>query len=104
MEFKTFKNPPYNGEWCNVIVQIKRNSDGEIKESLETTCYCDVSKGPHTFFYSEGNFGCDCNRGRIFDDTDSTCGGGKYRLRLLHPETREVYYFDDSWPIDGVAS
>jgi hypothetical protein len=53
----------------------------------------------HEFVWSEGNFACDCNRGNFFakaagdDDSDCSCGGGRYRVKITAPDGT-VFYED----------
>lgn len=51
------------------------------------------------FFWSEGNNGCDCNRGVIFDSArsgwapskDYPCGDGRFTIRVCDENGVEVY-------------
>ena len=98
MKWTTYSNPRHKDTlWCDVILQIKRNADGELNEQLTDVCYSPEEGGPSLFYWSEGNFSCDCNRETPFGEDTEDCTYGRYSLRLLHPETREVYYQDGQW-------
>lgn len=58
------------------------------------------------FFWSDGNFGCDCNRAIVWDDEranpeqpnlDRPCGEGRFLLCILSAETGRELYRDDSY-------
>lgn len=48
--------------------------------------------GSETFMWSEGNYGCDCNRGLFFaeaggaDDPDAWCGHDRFYIRITAPD------------------
>lgn len=48
-------------------------------------------------WWSEGNYGCDCNRAGVFGnpDEDFPCGDTRYRVRCVERGTGRVLY-DDS--------
>lgn len=50
----------------------------------------------HTFWWTEGNFGCDCNRCRVFEGLDLECNSGENRIELVMITKRdqpdEVYF------------
>ena len=55
-----------------------------------------------SFWWTEGNAACDCNRGNWFneeigDTSESECGNDRYEVRLTNKDTGEVLYneFDD---------
>ena len=76
---------------------LKRNVDGVER-------WTDWSDATHldslVFFWTEGNFGCDCNRQLEFEragsepeDDDPTCGDDRYELISLElNDGRELYH------------
>lgn len=65
--------------------------DGDVEGSCE-------------YLWSEGNFGCDCNRALFFaravdedpDDDETPCGSTAFRIRIT--ENGRVVYRDDDYP------
>lgn len=66
----------------------------------ETRTYvCEHPWEQHSdFLWSEGNFGCDCNRALFFaraagedDDIDLPCGETRFRVRITGPNGKELY-------------
>ena len=78
----------------SISVHIKRATDGELRVVNETG-------DGWGWKWSEGNWGCDCNRrrefdGEAFDDSqDYDCTEGKYAVRIFDAETGEMLY--DEW-------
>lgn len=78
----------------SISVHIKRLSDGELRVVNETG-------DGWGWKWSEGNWGCDCNRRREFDreafddSQDYDCTEGKYAVRIFDAETGEMLY--DEW-------
>ncbi|WP_341893794.1 hypothetical protein [Ferrovibrio terrae] len=62
----------------------------------------------HEYLWSEGNYGCDCNRGLFFaranGDTDKgvTCGESRYRVLIRDADGR-VLFSDENFPDAPVA-
>lgn len=56
--------------------------------------------GFQDYIWSEGNYGCDCNREIFFrrvkdeDDSQRKCGEGRFTLRIVDPATGEELYAD----------
>ena len=72
---------------------IRDNISGEVRESFhDLEWHGDGS----LYWWTEGNMGCDCNRGLIFhdhadDSDDYPCGGMRYSvLKLVFPDGREI--------------
>ena len=69
---------------CPATVTIRRASDGaEIKYRDEHFFYnLDIKSRPFCYQWTDGNYGCDCNRGIFFHDRevgdDGPCTTGKY--------------------------
>lgn len=73
------------------VVRIRKNSTGEIRESIHDIEWTDSSE----FWWTDGNMGCDCNRELEFeraggrepdDDEDFACGTERFAvlsIRLL---------------------
>ena len=69
-----------------IIAHITRLSDGETRRTEHE--YPDGAE--HVFFHwTEGNYGCDCNRQMFFDGSDSECGTSKFSVRLTWPDGSE---------------
>ena len=67
------------------VAVLRRNSTGEVREHA---AYYSGDEG-WEFQWTEGNFGCDCNRALFFarakgePDPDQECGGEAYTLLEL---------------------
>lgn len=95
-------HPIQNGLWVDVIVELLCVATGERRERLTHTIYKPDEDGdaPSTFYWSEGNASCDCNRaldflragGHTIEDVDPPCGDGAYLVNLRNPVTGEVFY------------
>lgn len=95
MKWSTFEESTYeNTLWCKVIIQIRENATGEIVEFEDKTIFKEDENAPSTYFWSDGNFACDCNRRDAFhkDNENDDCGDGEYSVNVLHPETRYAAY------------
>lgn len=81
---------------CNQLVEIRRNSDNVISKRIwENFEWHNGS----TYWWSEGNMACDCNRALEFDrgvGTDEAdeykCGDGKYSVRITNSDTGNILY------------
>lgn len=65
-------------------VIIRKNDTGETREIHET--YPDEYVDSLQFMWSEGNYGCDCNRASFFygdADFDDTCGDTRFSVTSL---------------------
>ena len=77
-----------------VNVYIKRNSDGKIVKSRFEGWGGDI------FYFSEGNFSCDCNRSLEFNRAigdeleESNCGETAFSIKVEDSETGEPIYFE----------
>lgn len=85
-------------------VEICRMADRVVRV-YETSFAWDDSgvTGSSSYLWSDGNYGCDCNRALFFaraageedpDDDESPCGDAAYRVRITE-DGREVYRDDD---------
>lgn len=96
-----------------IDVHLLDNSTGERR------VYHDDLERPDTpeearltdFQWSDGNYGCDCNRGLFFawaageDDPDRECGEERYTVeKIVIHGTDRVIYGDDLPAIDDVPS
>lgn len=43
------------------------------------------------FWWSEGNFACDCNRAILVRDPDESCGHSRYKVRITLPDGTVPY-------------
>ena len=84
------------------IALIRENATGEVVE-FPTEEWMEQGYGyahPSTFNWAENNFSCDCNRKIFFDqakgceddDSDISCGDGKFSVNLKNALTGEIYY------------
>ena len=84
------------------IIEIRRNSDGVVRQYLDTHEWSENSD----FLWSEGNFACDCNRHIFFASAanesaeNRECGDNSYSVRITD-ERGNVLYEDDDWSPDG---
>lgn len=82
------------------IAVIQRLSDGEIRRCPQTMDWDDGDDqglGSDLFWWTEGNLGCDCNRGNFFaraagePDPDVPCGESLYRvIEFELPDGRHI--------------
>ena len=78
------------------IVEIRRNSDGAVR-SCEYPYPWDGD-----YIWTDGNYGCDCNRALFFGRADggegdeADCGEGAYAVRIKDTDGN-VLYEDDAW-------
>jgi hypothetical protein len=88
-------------EQVRATLEIRRNADGLIRQYVDEAFYlpdpdpCE-SRGS-VFWYTEGNAGCDCNRGLFFaraagePDPEIPCGETAYSiLRAVTDDGRIV--------------
>jgi len=84
-----------------IVVQIRRNADGAIRLREDTTVDPEWSDTDE-YMWSDGNYGCDCNRGLFFalaggdDEPTTECGDTAYSVRIVDGSGRELYA-DDDW-------
>ncbi len=88
-----------------VEVTIRRNADGQTRTYVDECGVIAYPDGtPNEFLWSDGNYGCDCNRALLFvrcdgeDDPDIPCSDGLYSVRLKYKG--EVFY-DEFEPAAG---
>ena len=46
------------------------------------------------WYWTDGNWSCDCNRGADFDVVDISCGGSRFQVPFLTLENGEKIYID----------
>lgn len=94
----------------NLKVEIRRNSDGEISQSVWSNWEWSGSG-----WWDEGNAGCDCNREIFFlrgndqstdDAMDATkCSEGRYAVRLSDADSGIELWSDFAkWPLLSASS
>jgi hypothetical protein len=90
-----------------VDVHIRNNVDGEthIYKTSETT-----DLGVLDYGWSDGNYGCDCNRHLFFwravgqePGDDMLCGDERYTVWITRQDTGELVYSDEE-PLDYGAA
>jgi hypothetical protein len=76
------------------ILEVRRNRDGAIRRDPKPHDYYG------DFIWSEGNFGCDCNRYLFWcraigesedDENERRCGNERYSIRLTSLDGRVLY-------------
>ena len=81
---------------AEVLVQIRRNSDGKIVEMRDQLYWPAGDDEPSTYNWEDGNYACDGNRASFFGDTSSldehVCSHGKYSVNLINPVCGTVVY------------
>lgn len=88
-----------NAKWVKVLVRIRNNATGEIREHFTHEILKVNEEFPSDFNWAENNYSCDCNRYLFFqrakndeESADIKCSDGKYSVQLINPVTGTVYY------------
>jgi hypothetical protein len=87
--------------------RIRRNSDGLIREHEDFDSPEAYPEHEHNveliqFQWTDGNYGCDCNRALFFayaageEDPDVACDEGGYSVQIVEVGGR-VLYQDEDW-------
>lgn len=78
---------------AEVLVRIRRNSDGKIVEMHDQLYWEAGDDEPSFSSWENGNYSCDCNRSEFFGDRiDHVCSEGKYSVNLINPVCGTVVY------------
>ena len=86
------------GATLKIVEAIRCNATGEIRERESSIQWFKGDDGPHTFWWSDGNAACDCNRAAFFadmggePDPNVDCSHGLFAVRLKNWKTGEVFY------------
>lgn len=81
----------------NVIVEIEKTSTGEVRTIASGLDWYDHSE----FFWTDGNFGCDCNRSLVFqcgaeegdaDEPEADCGVGEFRVVSIKAQDGKLLF------------
>ncbi len=99
-EFVAHPPPHDRTQWVRVTCRIRNNATGEIRERAEECVWEDENgwndePGPSTFWWSDGNMACDCNRSTLFhgeEDHDDSCTDNRYAIELVNPKTGATFY------------
>lgn len=78
----------------HIIARILHVPSAEVRD-IPAYAIWDPPDGPGVYLWSDGNYGCDCNRHLYFTDwadDDVPCGEEVYRVNLVNPHTSRVYY------------
>lgn len=92
-----------NSQPVTYVVRIKDTKTGEVRVMPETLDW-GIEKGGSYFWWTEGNYGCDCNRGMEFDraggvpeeevqEREYPCNTGVKRYQVLEatfPDGSEI--------------
>lgn len=102
--FHVTKTPPHDQDyWVMIHVHVIRNRDGVARVYKDDSGMLDDDKESlSTYIWSDGNFGCDCNRYLFFqraadededdDAPDGHCGEDKYTIYIVNPATGDIVY------------
>ena len=96
-DFEILKeNLPAHCIWIKILVKIKNNQTGEVKNYPTEGIWDEVNEHASTWIWEEGNFSCDCNRDIFFNglpfSDDHECGEGKYSVNIYNPKNGELLY------------
>ena len=97
-QFSYVSGPPSRDDdrQAEVLVQIRRNSDGKIVEMRDQLYWPEDDDMPSWSNWEYGNYLCDCNRAMFFGDStigdDHVCSRGKYSVNLINPVCGTVVY------------
>jgi hypothetical protein len=96
------KSPPHDDcLWGKIIVKIRNNETGEIRDFYTDTIISDDEGFEwNDYWWSEGNASCDCNRGLFFEEAngkkyeeiDTECGDGKYSINIYSEKNNKLLY------------
>ena len=83
--------------WVKVIAWIRKNTTGCIAKYDTSEPLEHNAKHPSVYNWSEGNYGCDCNRELFFERVkeravNEACSEGRFSVNLENPATGEFYY------------
>jgi hypothetical protein len=93
-----------DARWVAVVVEIKENATGVVREVHSNEILNNDAAEPNDFIWDEGNCSCDCNRRLFFaragvepESKDVECSWNKFSVRLRNKYTGRVYYdeFDE---------
>lgn len=82
----------------DIIAEIRENETGIVKEYEMLNCISQDDGYEVRYIWSDGNYGCDCNRHMFFDrvdgrqEEDYECSDGLYSVRVRNKETGLVIY------------
>ena len=81
-------------------VEIISVADGSLRKYHDPDAWDDISE----YMWSDGNYGCDCNRSLFFaraagiePEHADKCGDSAYLVRITDDAGKELYA-DDDWP------
>lgn len=84
------------------IAHIRNNTTGEVRRYETVEFRRAVEQHPDTLNWSEGNYGCDCNRRLFFGYAGGSpveyvfpsneCSTGEFSVNLEIAATGEIYY------------
>lgn len=96
---RVFHPAPHDtSEWVAMRVQIRRVSDGVVREYASDHGLLEDDGSLSTYWWSDGNGSCDCNRHLYFcravdeDEGDPECGDGRYQVNLYNPVDGVCHY------------
>ncbi len=89
------KDSPHDkNEWLKILVKVRNNETGEIRDCQTTGLYDHKLDEFSNYIWAEGNYACDCNRDSFFNggDSDMECGDTKYSINIYNPKTGVKIY------------
>jgi len=98
-EVSALTHPVKGGRWVATVAEIRCNATGEVREHETHETMMDGAEDPGDYIWSDGNYGCDCNRRLFFaraageeEDWDSGCSEGLYSVRVRNKKSGRVWY------------
>lgn len=93
-----------------VTVSIQKVQTGEVREYVDEYARFRENGSYDDFMWSEGNYGCDCNRALFFalaageEDPDHPCGHDQYWVSIREEGSEKVLYVEDEFKSQPAAS
>ena len=91
--------PLCGGRWVRVTARIRNNATGEVREYGTDEILEGGEETPSEWPWSDGNYGCDCNRRLFFaracgeeEDWKGECSDDKFSVQLVNPSSGAAYY------------
>jgi len=96
---KVDTHPLVDGRWVKVKAHIRNNATNVVRVYDTEEILKDDEECPNDWSWTNGNYGCDCNRELFFlrangdvEPEDSVCSTGRFSVNLQNPVTGEFYY------------
>ena len=94
------KAEPSGEKLIKVLAHIRKNTTGEVRVAEVEDWLVDGHRNPSVYNWTDGNFGCDCNREILFDRAgggdpdpmDMACTEGRFSVNLQNTTNLEFYH------------